>query len=279
MTERFVYHGIRIYGLTGIILFLIASALIRNAEMPPPRMTLVWADEFDKDGLPDSTRWGYDLGDGCPQNCGWGNNELQYYTSNRAENARVTDGHLIIEAHREKMGTKEYSSSRMVSKHKGDWTYGKVEVRAKLPSGIGVWPAIWMLPTDWSYGGWPSSGEIDIMEFVGYIPDTIFGTVHTGKYNHVLGTQKSKGIPSSTLSTEFHTYGIFWDEKKIDFLFDDKVFHTFYNKHEGAEAWPFDRDFHMVLNMAVGGNWGGKMGVDKSIWPQQMVVDYVRVYQ
>jgi beta-glucanase (GH16 family) len=107
----------------------------------------------------------------------------------------------------------------------------------------------------------------------------MYSTVHTEKYNHVIGTQRSKGIASSSLSTDFHTYGIYWDEKKIDFLFDDKVFHSFANTHEGSEAWPFDRDFHMVLNIAVGGNWGGKMGVDPSIWPQQMIVDYVGVYQ
>lgn len=279
MIDRINYNGIQFFSLAGLVVALLISGLIHDKKDHPASMKLVWADEFDGKGLPDSTRWGYDLGDGCPQNCGWGNNELQYYTANREANARVQDGHLIIEAHREKTGTKEYSSSRIVSKHKGDWTYGKVEVRAKLPSGVGVWPAIWMLPTDWAYGGWPSSGEIDIMEFVGYVPDTIYGTVHTGKYNHILGTQRSKGVSSSTLSKAFHTYGISWDEQKIDFLFDDKVYHSFYNKKEGSEAWPFDRDFHMVLNLAVGGNWGGKMGIDSSIWPQQMVVDYVRVYQ
>ena len=279
MMYRTKKEGIQLYAWSGLILILLSGIALGFKQEAKPSMKLVWADEFDRDGLPDSTRWGYDLGDGCPKNCGWGNNELQYYTANRKENARIRDGKLIIEAHHEKMGSKEYSSSRMVSKHKGDWTYGKVEVRAQLPTGRGVWPAIWMLPTDWAYGGWPESGEIDIMEFVGYTPDTIYSTVHTEKYNHVIGTQKSKGIASNTLSTEFHTYGIYWDEKKIDFMFDDKVFHSFANKKEGAAAWPFDKDFHMVLNMAVGGNWGGKMGVDPAIWPQQMIVDYVRVYQ
>jgi beta-glucanase (GH16 family) len=243
------------------------------------RMKLVWADEFSKDGLPDATRWGYDVGNGCPVNCGWGNNELQYYTSNREQNARVKDGHLIIEAHREKMGDMEYTSARLVSKKKGDWTYGRIDVRAKLPVGTGVWPAIWMLPTDWVYGGWPGSGEIDIMEHVGYLPDSIFGTVHTNLFNGMLGTQKSKGVASATISSEFHNYGIEWTADKIDFLFDDKVYSTFHNRHEGSDAWPFDLDFHLLLNIAVGGNWGGKMGVDTAIWPQQMIIDYVRVYQ
>lgn len=272
------HSSVEVLGWTGWIVVILCG-LFFSYQRPASRMTLVWADEFNKEGLPDTTRWGYDIGDGCPRNCGWGNNELQYYTSGRMENARVQDGHLIIEAHREKMISRDYSSARMVSKHKGDWTYGKIEVRAKLPVGTGVWPAIWMLPTEWAYGDWPGSGEIDIMEFVGYVPDTIYGTVHTGKYNHILGTQRSQGVASETLSSDFHTYGIHWNEKKIDFLFDDKVYHTFSNKNEGTEAWPFDRDFHMVLNIAVGGNWGGKMGIDTSIWPQKMIVDYVRVYQ
>jgi beta-glucanase (GH16 family) len=245
----------------------------------PKRMKLVWADEFNYTGLPDSLKWGYDIGDGCPENCSWGNNELQYYTEAKLKNARVEAGNLIIEAHREHTGTRDYSSARLVSKNKGDWTYGKIEVKAKLPKGRGVWPAIWMLPTDWLYGGWPASGEIDIMEHVGYAPDSLFGTVHTARFNHILGTQQSKGLYCSTLSEEFHTYGIMWDDKKIEFLFDDKVYHSFANRKEGSDAWPFDLDFHMVLNIAVGGNWGGKMGVDTSIWPQQMLIDYVRVYQ
>ncbi len=268
-----------IVAVTGIAFLFIFSSSMSSLTHQRKKGQLVWSDEFKVSGLPDSTKWSYDLGDGCPRNCGWGNNELQYYTSNRHENARVEGGNLIIEAHREKMNTREYSSSRMVSKNKGDWTYGKIEVRAKLPKGLGVWPAIWMLPTDWAYGDWPASGEIDIMEHVGYIPDSIFGTVHTKRYNGMLGTQKSKGISSKTVNTAFHTYGMEWDKDKIDFLFDDKVYHSFANRHEGPDAWPFDLDFHLVLNIAIGGNWGGKMGVDTTIWPQQMVVDYVRVYQ
>src|SRR6187551_560970 len=179
-----------IVALTGVAFVSICSSSMSSFTQKGKKWELVWADEFKTDGLPDSTKWGYDYGDGCPRNCGWGNNELQYYTSNRKENARVKDGSLIIEARHETMKTREYSSSRMVSKHKGDWTYGKIEVRAKLPKGLGVWPAIWMLPTDWAYGDWPSSGEIDIMEHVGYLPDSVFGTVHTGAYNHRIGTHK-----------------------------------------------------------------------------------------
>ena len=239
---------------------------------------LVWSDEFNGSGLPDTTKWGYDLGDGCPNNCGWGNNELQYYMANR-QNARVDNGTLIIEARKEQTRSKKYSSARMVSKNKGDWKYGKFEIRAKLPSGRGVWPAIWMLSTDWKYGGWPESGEIDIMENVGYMPDSLFGTVHTKRFNHSIGTQVSHGIFDQTLSSDFHIYGMEWDAEKIDILVDGKKHLTFNNRHDGPDAWPFDQRFHLILNIAVGGNWGGKMGVDESVWPQRMEVDYVRVYQ
>ena len=242
-------------------------------------MKLVWADEFDGSGLPDSTKWSYDVGDGCPNLCGWGNNELQYYTDARVENARLENGHLVIEARREPWANRAYTSARLVSKHKGDWTYGRVDIRLKVAEGLGTWSAAWMLPTDWAYGGWPKSGEIDIMEQVGYSPDSVFGTVHTEAFNHIAGTQVGKGLHDTTLSSRFHTYSIVWDEERIQFLMDDKPYHTFNNKREGSAAWPFDKDFHMILNLAVGGNWGGRKGVDETIWPRQMLIDYVRVYQ
>ena len=136
-----------------------------------------------------------------------------------------------------------------------------------------------MLSTNWEYGGWPESGEIDIMENVGYLPDSLFGTVHTKRFNHIIGTQESARVFSKTLATEFHNYGIEWDAEKMDFLFDGQKYLTFKNRHDGPDAWPFDRKFHLILDVAVGGNWGGKMGVDDSIWPQKMLVDWVRVYQ
>ena len=260
----------------GGIIFWSASNIMGPSHK---KMNLVWSDEFDTGTLPDPAKWGYDLGDGCPDVCGWGNNELEYYTADRLENARIENGKLIIEARQEKMGSRDYTSARLVSKKKGDWTYGKMVISAKLPKGTGVWPAIWMLPTNWEYGGWPSSGEIDIMENVGYSPDTVYGSIHTKKFNHVIGTQVTQGIYSNTLNTAFHEYSVEWDKQKIDFLFDGKVYQTFKNNREGFESWPFDKAFHILLNVAVGGNWGGKMGVDTAIWPQQLVVDYVRVYQ
>ena len=240
---------------------------------------LVWSDEFTNTGLPDSKKWNYDKGRGCPDNCGWGNNELQFYTHDRLENARVEDGKLIIEAHKENFEDAKYTSARLASKNKGDWKYGRIEVKAKLPAGTGMWPAIWMLPTKWEYGGWPHSGEIDIMENVGYWPDSLFATVHTGAFNHGQGTQVGTAISVNDLSTAFHVYAIEWMADKIIFLLDGKEYHRFSNNKQGSAAWPFDKEFHLLLNIAVGGNWGGKFGVDDKIFPQRMEIDYVRVYQ
>ncbi len=245
-------------------------------------MQLVWSDEFDQDGLPNPNKWTYDVGTACnqPAGCGWGNNELQYYTENRPENAQVKDGKLIITAIKEPYKEdRSYTSARLVSKNKGDWKYGKIEIRAKLPTGKGTWPAIWMLSTDWSYGGWPESGEIDIMEHVGYEPDTIYGTVHTKAYNHLNGTQKGGVLYTPKSEQQFQTYVLNWQEDHMDWYIDGQKYFTFENDKTDFNAWPFDQKFHMILNLAVGGNWGGKHGIDDSIWPQQMEVDYVRVYQ
>lgn len=267
------------YPLLGLALLPTGCFSGKNTAADSGKKRLVWFDEFNYTGLPDSSKWSYDVGDGCPNLCGWGNNELEFYTANRLENARVENGYLVIEARREKMGSRDFTSARMVTKQKGDWVYGRIEARAKLPKGKGIWPAIWMLPTDWAYGGWPRSGEIDIMEFVGYMPDSVFGTVHTDRFNGMKNTQKTGGLFSNSLSDDFHQYAIEWDADKIDFYFDGLKYHTFRNLREGTDAWPFDRAFHLILNVAVGGHWGGKMGVDESIFPQKMLVDYVRVYQ
>lgn len=268
-----------IFGGVTLLLLSCTGANQLSGERRKSKVRLVWSDEFNYSGLPDSTKWSYDIGDGCPDMCGWGNNELQYYQARRLENARVENGYLVIEARRENAGDREYTSARLVSRKNGDWTYGRIVVRAKLPEGKGVWPAIWMLPTDWAYGNWPRSGEIDIMEHVGYMPDSIFGTIHTEHFNWMLGTQNSNSIYCATVSREFHEYSIEWDAEKIDFLFDGRRYGQFPNRRTDVGAWPFDRDFHLLLNVAVGGNWGGKMGVDANIWPQKMLIDYVRVYQ
>jgi beta-glucanase (GH16 family) len=249
------------------------------AHAQTDRRKLVWSDEFDKPGKPDETKWGYDLGDGCPNVCGWGNNELEYYT-NDPKNVRVENGMLIIEAVKENKGSKNYTSTRIVSKSKGDWLYGRIEVRAKLPKGRGTWPAIWMLPTEWKYGGWPESGEIDIMEHVGWDPGVVHANLHSGKYNHVKGTNIDGKVEVPDAMDEFHTYAIDWTKDKIDFYVDDKMYHSLSHvPGDDFMGWPFDQKFHLIMNIAVGGNWGGAKGVDETIWPQRMEVDYVRVYR
>lgn len=241
--------------------------------------TLVWSDEFEIDGLPDPDRWSYDVGNGCPHICGWGNNELQYYTGSDIRNSRIQNGHLIIEAHKHAMGDQDYTSARLSTRHKGDWKYGKISIRAKLPSGRGTWPAIWMLPTHDSYGGWPISGEIDIMEHVGYAPDSIYGTVHTSAFNHMIGTQVTGGLELIDVEQGYHTYTIEWNQDHIHWSIDGSRYHSFDNLYKTEREWPFDQDFHLIMNLAIGGNWGGKHGVDTTIWPQRMLVDWVRVYQ
>ncbi|HEV7332829.1 MAG TPA: glycoside hydrolase family 16 protein [Flavisolibacter sp.] len=235
--------------------------------------TPVWQDEFNYNGLPDSSKWAYDTG-----GHGWGNNELQYYTRS-INNASVSDGKLTITARKEPLENRNYTSARLVSKNKGDFLYGRVEVKAKLPSGRGTWPAIWMLPTDWAYGGWPASGEIDIMEHVGYDPARVLFSIHTEAYNHVKGTQRSgeKNIP--TAMTDFHLYRVDWTPDSIKGYFDNEPVFSFANERNGSATWPFDKRFHILLNLAIGGNWGGQKGVDDTIFPARFEIDYVRVYR
>lgn len=240
---------------------------------------LVWSDEFNRPGLPDSTKWSYDKGNGCPNICGWGNNELQYYTWNRLENCRVENGKLIIQARKEDYGGQHYTSTRLVSKGKGDWKYGRVEIAAKMPSGRGLWPALWMLPTEWKYGPWPASGEIDIVEYVGYARDSIFGTVHTEAFNHIIGNQKSGSIIIPDCETKFHVFEMEWTKDKMRFMVDGKEYYSYSNPNKTNREWPYDQLFHLVMNIAVGGGLGGRKGLDESIFPQALEVDYVRVYQ
>ncbi|MDW3647955.1 MAG: glycoside hydrolase family 16 protein [Bacteroidia bacterium] len=241
---------------------------------------LIWSDEFDYEGLPDPTKWSYDLGDACdlPAGCGWGNNELQYYTQESLKNARVENGLLTIELHKEKVENRNYSSARLVSKGKGDWKYGKIEVRAKLPRGKGSWGAIWMLSSENKYKGWPHSGEIDIMENVGYDPDTIHASAHTLAYHHSIGTHKSGKVSLPDAGEKFHIYSLEWEEDEYRVYADEKMIFRFEKEANDFKVWPFDQKFHLIMNIAYGGNWGGKMGLDDMALPANMQIDYVRVY-
>ncbi|MDQ8204787.1 glycoside hydrolase family 16 protein [Pelagicoccus sp. SDUM812003] len=237
---------------------------------------LVWSDEFEVDGLPDPEKWGYDVG-----GHGWGNKELQYYTESRAKNARVQDGLLIIEAHQEPFQGSDYTSARLVTRDTANWTYGRFEIRARIPDGLGTWPAIWMLPVDWNLGSgnWPDVGEIDIMEHVGYDVGTIHASAHSKAYQWQIGTQKTGTIELDDATSAFHTYVLEWTEDVIRAYVDDTLYFEYENEHSGWEAWPYQRDYYLILNVAFGGAWGSAKGLDPDCLPKAMEVDYVRVYQ
>ncbi|WP_211840903.1 glycoside hydrolase family 16 protein [Pseudoxanthomonas sacheonensis] len=235
--------------------------------------TPAWQDEFDYTGAPDPAKWGYDIG-----GHGWGNNELQYYTDSTG-NAFVADGVLTIVARKEKKEGRDYTSARVISKGKGDFLYGRFEIKAKLPSGKGTWPALWMLPTDQAYGGWPKSGEIDIMEHVGFDPNRVHVTTHTEAYYFQIKTQKTATKVIDGAMDRFHLYRVDWTPDAIRGYIDDALVFEFPNEGKGYRVWPFDKRFHLLMNIAVGGDWGGQKGVDDGSFPARMQVDYVRVYR
>lgn len=268
----------------GIMLMLAAGASAADWK-------LVWSDEFDKTGLPDPAKWNYEEGF-------IRNNEEQFYTRERSENARVENGMLIIEGRKERFKNPsfdaaargpgssgrrreyaEYTSASLTTRGKASWTYGKIEVRAKLPAARGTWPAIWTLGTNGKQVGWPACGEIDIMEFVGFDPGIIHANIHTKTYNHVLKTGKGSQITVPDASEAFHVYALEWKPDRLDFFVDDKKYFTYRNEGTGSDVWPYDRQQYLILNLAIGGAWGGAKGIDESQFPQKYYIDYVRVYQ
>lgn len=257
-----------------IIAFCFTTCSNSKKITAPSGWKLSWNDEFNYKGLPDSTKWNYDIG-----GHGWGNNELQYYTRASGKNVEVSNGSLKIRAIKEAIGNNEYTSAKLITKGKADFTYGRIEVRAKLPPGRGLWPAIWMLGSNIDKVDWPECGEIDIMEHVGFEKDSIFGTIHTKSYNHVINTQKVKKIFIADPYDNFHVYTIEWTPEKIDFYLDYTLYNHFENEHRTVAEWPFSLPFYLILNIAVGGNLGGQKGIDNSVFPAAMEVDYVRVYK
>ncbi len=227
--------------------------------------TLVWSDEFNTDGAPDSTKWGYDIGGG-----GWGNNELEYYTSS-SSNVIVRGGNLVITAKKESFNGSAYTSARLLTQNKFSFLYGRLEVRAKLPSQHGTWPAIWMLGNSISSTGWPSCGEIDIMEQMGSLINTIYGTIHFPSAN------PSAGVGSNTIianaATDYHVYSLDWSPSTIKISVDGQLYFSYAN----SSILPFNQKFFVLLNIAMGGNFGGT--VDSNFTSDQMLVDYVRVYK
>ncbi|MCH7409878.1 glycoside hydrolase family 16 protein [Belliella sp. DSM 111904] len=237
---------------------------------------LVWNDEFEGSSL--SSDWVFETGDGCPNLCGWGNNELQFY---RRENTEVKDGFLVITAKQESVGGKNYTSSRIKTQGRQNFEFGRIDIRAAMPQGQGIWPALWMLGESITDISWPACGEIDIMEMVGGNAsgrdDTVHGTLHwdnNGTYNYRGG---KKTLPAGAkLADNFHVYSIIWDESKITWLLDDVVYHE--DNISPASMDEFRAPFFFIINLAIGGNWPGSPD-SSTIFPQQLAVDYVRVFQ
>ncbi len=272
-----------------LLLLMISSCTTSHKTLAKKKnYQLVWSDEFNTDGQPDPSKWGYEIGFIRAA-------ELGYYTK-RSKNVRVEDGNLIIQSHKETLvnntppfferpdyvderDSAYYTSASMTTRNIVDWKYAKIEIKAKLPQGRGIWPAFWMLGRNWGETPWPECGEIDIMEHVGFDPSVIHGTIHTKAYNHVLKTQLGKTIKINKPYDEYHIYGLEWTPEKIDFLLDGVVYNSITNEHKTTAEWAFDQAFHLKFNVAVGGGWGGMKGIDDDIFPQKMVVDYVRVYQ
>ncbi len=243
--------------------------------VPEPTYELVWQDEFDGSEIDDS-KWTREV-----NGRGGGNNELQYYTD-KEENAFIEDGHLVIQALKpeKKYIGRSYTSARLRTLAKGDWQYGRFEIRAKMPEGQGLWPAIWMLPSEYRYGGWPSSGEIDIMELLGHEPNIVHGTLHYGHLGNHLFTGREYELEEGDFVNEFHVYGLEWEEEEIRWYLNGELIQTqrsWSTKNKPYPA-PFDQPFHLIINVAVGGNWPGSPD-ETTTFPQRMEVDYVRVYQ
>jgi len=235
--------------------------------------TLVWSDEFNGDII-DQSKWNFQIGTGS---WGWGNGEHQYYTA-RSENAFIEDGKLVIQALFENYSGSNYTSARMTTKDKGDWTYGKIYARIKVPNAGGTWPAFWMMPTNSVYGGWPNSGEIDIMEHYGCDNDHVHATVHNNTYNW------NGGIPPTSYSTytnatqEFHIYEVEWNESELNFYVDEEYLGTYFKTSGGWQQWPYDQEFYIILNLAIGSHFM-QCNTDNDLFPQRLEIDYVRVYQ
>lgn len=239
---------------------------------------LVWEEQFETDSL-DMDKWSFQIGTGASEGLtSWGNNELQYYTD-REENIFLEDGKLHIRALEERFVNRNYTSARIRTKDKADFKYGKFEIRAKNPTGQGLWPAIWMMPTESVYGTWPRSGEIDIMELVGHEPDVVHGTVH---YGPAWPNNREHGgsyqLDEGTFNDDFHTFTIIWEPGRIDWFVDGQLYVRATPNNLAPHNWPFDQYFHFILNVAVGGTWPGNPDASTE-FPQEMVIDYIKVYQ
>ncbi len=238
-----------------------------------PGYSLVWSDEFDGNAL-NTASWNYETGNG---NNGWGNNEHQYYTS-RVKNVFVSEGNLIIEARKDNIEGFLYSSARLTTKNKREFQFGRIDIRAKLPKGKGIWPALWMLGANISQVGWPVCGEIDIMELIGSEPNKVHGTLHWKGVNGHLYQGGSTVLASGDFSDEFHVFSIIWQEDTISWYLDDRLYYSMSEADFGNAVYPFNARQFFLFNVAVGGNWPGYPD-QTTVFPQRMFIDYIRVFQ
>ncbi|MBC8005002.1 MAG: glycoside hydrolase family 16 protein, partial [Verrucomicrobia bacterium] len=221
--------------------------------------------------------WTHETGDGCPNICGWGNNELEFYTG-RPSNLFFQDGKMIIEARAETFGGRNYTSSKILTRNKKAFKFGRVDIRAVLPKGKGIWPAFWMLPENNVHGGWPKSGEIDIMELVGHEPNKSYGTLHYGPGPGSTQISQSYTLSASDFQNAFHVFSIEWKADQIKWYVDGNLFKTVNKTDIGSAVYPFNEQFFFIFNLAVGGNWPGSPDA-ATVFPQWMIVDYIRVFQ
>jgi len=235
-------------------------------------MKLVFSDEFDYSGLPDPQKWDYEEGRVR-------NHEDQFYTRGRLENARVEDGNLVITARHEPYQGAEYTSASLITHGHFDFTYGRVEVRAKIPGGVGTWPAIWLLGSNIRRVGWPRCGEIDMMENVGFEPFVVHFTIHTQARNWVNGKAKGSQRVVQDLADDYHLYTLDWDAHKLVLGLDGQPALEYPKEDESVASWPFDFNMYLLLNLAIGGTWGGQHGIDLDIFPAEFKIDYVRIYR
>ncbi|HEX5182952.1 MAG TPA: glycoside hydrolase family 16 protein [Allosphingosinicella sp.] len=257
-----------------LLLLLLAAPA---AAAPPPGYTLVWSDEFESGTAPDPRKWSWDTEANAQR---WWHDEAEYYSANRPENARIENGHLVIEVRREDLkrmkgyAGQQYSSARLITRDKAEWTYGFFEIRAKLPCNRGGWPAIWLVGP-----AWPAGGEIDIMEQLGFDPTTIYGTLHSPETEQGHAHDGDKTIVPDACAA-FHDYQAEWTPAAITLLVDGKPYYHFDKPaHATAGNWPFATPEFLILNVAMGGAWAGQKGIDDNALPARMEVDYVRVYR
>lgn len=246
----------------------------RSEKVPfdPAAWTLVWSDEFNTPGAPNLAVWTGERGYRR-------NKEAQYYTGERPENVRLENGLLVIEALRDNWDGKPITSASLTTKGKHTFLYGRIAVRAKIPTGRGAWPAIWTLGENADQVRWPACGEIDIMENVGFNPRKIHANIHCSAYNHAQHTGKGRGITVDAPWSEFHEYAVEWYEDRLEFFFDDTRYFVFRKESDDPSVWPFAQPHYLLLNLAIGGTWGGQKGIDESLFPLRFEIDYVRHYQ